>query len=146
MGRIVALDIGRKRTGIAITDNLKISANGLVTVGTGELESFLKEYFSKEKVELLVIGMPRQMNNTPSEAVQYIGPMVNRLKKIFPQLPMEFVDERFTSQIAQRAIIDGGVKKMDRRDKALVDTVSATIILQSYLEQLDFQKQRNSHD
>lgn len=146
MGRIVALDIGRKRTGIAVTDNLKISANGLVTVGTGELESFLKEYFSKEKVELLVIGMPRQMNNTPSEAVQYIGPMVNRLKKIFPQLPMEFVDERFTSQIAQRAIIDGGVKKMDRRDKALVDTVSATIILQSYLEQLDFQKQRNSHD
>lgn len=146
MGRVLALDIGRKRTGIAVTDTLKISANGLTTVGTGELENFLKDYFNKEAVELLVVGMPKQMDNTPSEAMQYIQPVINRLKKVFSHLPMEFVDERFTSKIAQQTMIDAGVKKMDRRDKALVDTVSATIILQSYLEQLDFQKQREGDD
>lgn len=146
MGRIMALDIGKKRTGIAVTDSLQIIANALTTVETHKLIPFLKEYLNKEQVDLVVIGMPKQMNNTDSEAVKYIQPVMNRLKKEFPSLVQQPFDERFTSKIAFQTMIDGGVKKMDRRDKALVDTISATIILQSYLEKLDFDKQRNSND
>ncbi|MDD2195954.1 MAG: Holliday junction resolvase RuvX [Bacteroidales bacterium] len=146
MGRILALDIGRKRTGIAVTDKLKISANGIATVETGKLSIFIQNYLKNEAVELMVVGMPKQMNNTPSEAVKYIEPVINRLKKVFPEIPMIFVDERFTSKIAHQTMLDGGVKKMGRRNKALVDTISATIILQSYLESLDFQKLNNKHD
>ncbi|MDD2549421.1 MAG: Holliday junction resolvase RuvX [Bacteroidales bacterium] len=138
MGRILSLDIGRKRTGVAATDPLKIIANGITTVPTGQIFDFITEYQESNDIELIVIGMPKQMNNEPSEAVKYIKPVINRLKKLFPNIPLVMVDERFTSKIAHQTMIDGGVKKMDRRNKALVDTISATIILQSYLESLDY--------
>jgi putative Holliday junction resolvase len=140
LGRILALDIGRKRTGIAVTDSLKMIANGIATVSTGKLFDFLATYIKDEEVELFVVGMPKQMNNEPSEAVKYIEPVVNRLKKLYSNIPLKLVDERFTSKIAHQTMIDGGVKKMDRRNKAMVDTISATIILQSYLESVDFDK------
>lgn len=140
MSRILALDIGRKRTGVAVTDPLKIIANGLTTVPTFQVVDFLTNYFKSEKVELLVVGYPKQMNNQPSEAVAYIEPVINRLKKVFPDLPIELVDERYTSKIAFQTMIDGGVKKTDRQNKALVDTISATIILQSYMESRNFKK------
>lgn len=142
MGRIVALDIGRKRTGIAATDPLQIIANGIATVATAQVFDFFASYIKENPVELVVIGMPKQMNNEPSEAVKYIEPVINRFKKLHPQIPIKLVDERFTSKIAFQTMLDGGVKKMDRRDKAMVDTISATIILQSYLESLDFDKQK----
>ncbi len=142
MGRIVALDVGRKRTGVAATDPLKIIANSLTTIPTGKIIDFLTDYLANNSVELLVVGMPRQMNNEPSEAVKYIEPVINRFKKLYPDIPIEYVDERFTSKIAFQTMLDGGVKKMDRRDKAMVDTISATIILQSYLESKDFDKQK----
>lgn len=138
MGRILSLDIGRKRTGVAVTDPLKIIANGLTTIPTHTIFDFLTAYFEKENVELLVVGYPVQMNNTPSEAVTYIKPVLNRLKKVFPQLKVELVDERFTSKLAMQAMIDGGMKKKDRQNKATVDTISATIILQSYMESLSY--------
>jgi putative Holliday junction resolvase len=135
MGRILALDYGRKRTGVAVTDSLQLIANGLDTIASHELEQFLKKYFQNEDVEMVVIGYPKQLNNQPSENVTYINQFLNRFRKVFPEMPIELVDERFTSQIAFQAMIDGGVKKQKRRDKALVDKVSAVIILQSYLEQ-----------
>ena len=138
MGRIVALDIGRKRTGVAVTDPLKIIANGLTTIPTHTLIDFVMEYTLKESVELLVVGYPVQMNNTPSEAVIYINPVLRKLQKVLPQLKIGLVDERFTSKLAMQAMIDGGMKKKDRRNKATVDTISATIILQSYLDSLSF--------
>jgi putative Holliday junction resolvase len=146
VGRILALDIGRKRTGVAVTDKLKIVANGIATVETAKLSVFIQDYLKNEDVELLVVGMPKQLNNTPSDAVKYIEPVVNRLKKVFSAIPMVLVDERFTSKIAHQTMLDGGLKKMDRRNKELVDTISATIILQSYLESLDFQKLKNKND
>ena len=142
MGRILALDIGRKRTGVAVTDTLKITANGIATIKTGQIVEYIIDYLGKEVVELIVVGMPKQMNNTPSDAVKYIEPVVNRLKKVLPSIPIVFVDERFTSKIAHQTMLEGGLKKMDRRNKALVDTISATIILQSYLQSLDFEKQK----
>lgn len=142
MGRIVALDVGRKRTGIAATDTLKIIANGLTTIPTGKIFDFFTDYLASNTVELLVVGMPRQMNNEPSEAVKYIEPVINRFKKLYPDIPIEYIDERFTSKIAFQTMLDGGVKKMNRRDKAMVDTISATIILQSYLESKDFDKMK----
>lgn len=145
MGRILSLDIGRKRTGVAATDPLKIIANGITTVSTDQIFDFIKEYEKLNSIELIVIGLPKQMNNEPSEAVKYIEPVINRLKKLFPNIPLKMVDERFTSKIALQTMIDGGVKKMDRRNKAMVDTISATIILQSYLESLDFEN-RNRND
>ena len=134
MGRILALDYGRKRTGLAVTDPLQIIANGLETVHTAQLMTFLIEYIAVEPVERVIIGLPKQMNNDYSESMTYITPFVNRFKKQFPNIPIEFVDERFTSVLAHRAMIDGGLKKKDRQNKALVDEISATIILQSYLE------------
>ena len=134
MGRIISIDYGRKRTGLATTDVLKLIANGLCTVPSSQLIQFLKSYVEKEPVELFVVGLPKQMNNQPSESMKYIQPFVNTLKKTFPDIPVEMVDERFTSVLAQQAMIAGGVKKKDRQDKALVDEISATIILQSYLE------------
>ncbi|HPF93558.1 MAG TPA: Holliday junction resolvase RuvX [Tenuifilaceae bacterium] len=142
MGRILALDIGRKRTGVAVTDTLKITANGIATIKTGQIVEYIIDYSGKEVVELIVVGMPKQMNNTPSDAVKYIEPVTNRLKKVLPSIPIVFVDERFTSKIAHQTMLEGGLKKMDRRNKALVDTISATIILQSYLQSLDFEKQK----
>lgn len=134
MGRILALDIGSKRTGIAVTDPLKIIANGLETVSSNQLINYLKNYFIKEPVDLVVIGYPKQMNNTGSEAVVYVNDFISKFAKNFPEMKYQLIDERFTSKMAFQAMIDGGLKKTQRQDKSLVDKVSATIILQSYLD------------
>ena len=134
MARILAIDYGQKRVGIAVTDNLQLIANGLTTVSVNEIMPFLEEYTAKEAVELFVVGLPKQMNNEPSESMKYIAPFVGRLKKRFPNIEVKYVDERFTSKLAQQTMIDGGLKKKDRQNKALVDELSATILLQSYLE------------
>lgn len=134
MGRILAIDYGRKRTGIAVTDTLQIIANGLTTVPTAQLMAFLTDYIAKEVIDRVVIGLPIQMNNELSDNMANITPFVNRFKKLFPNIPVEYMDERFTSVLAHRAMIDGGLKKKDRQNKALVDEISATIILQSYME------------
>ncbi|MFV0546073.1 MAG: Holliday junction resolvase RuvX [Bacteroides sp.] len=138
MSRIIAIDYGRKRTGIAVSDTLQLIANGLTTVATHLLLSFLDDYLRKESVERIIIGLPKQMNNEMSENMKYIQPFVNSLKKKYPDLPVEYVDERFTSVLAHRAMLDGGLKKKDRQNKALVDEISATIILQTYLESKRF--------
>lgn len=135
MARILAIDYGKKRTGIAVTDPLQIIANGLTTVNTPELEEWLKDYLGKEPVERILVGMPRQNSGELSENAARVIPFVRRIRKLYPTIPVEEVDERFTSVLAHRAMLDGGLKKMARRDKALVDEISATIILQSYLEQ-----------
>lgn len=134
MGRIIAIDYGRKRTGIAVTDTLQMIANGLTTVSGGEVVSFLVSYITKEPVDLFVVGMPKQLNNEPSENMKYVEAFVTHLKRTIPSIPVEYVDERFTSVIAHRAMLEGGLKKKKRQDKALVDEISAVIILQSYLE------------
>ena len=138
MGRIIALDVGRKRTGIAVTDPLGIIANGVATVSTGMIFDFLTSFPLIKQVEMFVVGMPRKMNNEPSEAVKYVEPVINRIKKLYPDVPVKLVDERFTSKIAHQTMLQGGLRKKDRSNKALVDTISATIILQSYLESLAF--------
>lgn len=133
--RILSIDYGRKRTGLAVTDPLQIIANGLTTVPTHQLEQFLTDYFKKEQVERIVIGLPKQMNGEMSESWRFIEPFLNRIHKLFPQLPIELVDERFTSVLAHQAILDSGVGKQRRKeDKGMVDEISATIILQSYME------------
>ncbi len=134
MGRILAIDYGKKRTGLAVTDVLQIIANGLTTVSTHTLMDFILDYVKREPVERIVVGLPKQMNNQPSENMVRIEPFVNRLRKVLPQIPVEYVDERFTSVLAHQAMIDGGLKKKDRQRKELVDEISATIILQSYME------------
>ena len=134
MGRIIAIDYGRKRTGLAVTDPLQIIASPLETVASAGLEKFLTDYCDTEIVDEFVVGYPLQMNNKPSESVKYIEPFLRRLKKIFPDKPVHLADERFTSKIALRSMIDGGMKKKERRDKSVVDRVSASIILQSFLE------------
>ncbi len=130
----MAIDYGQKRTGLAVTDELKIIATGLTTVSTAEVMDFLKDYCLKNKVECFVVGEPRQMNNEPSESAVFIEPFVRSLKTAFPAIPVNRVDERFTSLMATRTIREAGLKKKDRQNKALVDTVSATIMLQSYME------------
>jgi putative Holliday junction resolvase len=134
MGRILSIDYGRKRTGIAVTDPLQIIANGLTTVPTAKLMDFLKDYLRRETVDCIVCGQPRQMNGEMSESWRYISPFLGRLKKELPDVPVHLVDERFTSVLAHKAMLDGGLGKTARRDKALVDEISACIILQSYLE------------
>lgn len=138
MSRIIAIDYGKKRTGIAVTDILQLIANGLTTVPTTELMDFLLNYVAKEPVERIIVGHPKRMNNEDSENMKRIVPFVNLLKKKLPQIPVELVDERFTSVLAHQAMLDGGLKKKARQDKALVDEISATIILQSYLESKKF--------
>ena len=138
MSRILAIDYGRKRTGIAVTDTLQMIANWLTTVPTHTLLAFLSDYIQKEPVERIVIGLPKQMNNEQSESMKYIEPFVRSLKKKLPDMPVEFVDERFTSVLAHRTMLEAGLKKKDRQNKALVDEISATIILQSYLENKRF--------
>ena len=133
MGRILAIDFGRKRTGIAVTDTLQLIANGLATVATALLMDFLKAYVAKESVDLIVVGQPKQMDNTPSESMRYLKPFLARLAKEIPEMPVVMYDERFTSVLAHRAMLDGGMKKMARRDKSIVDEISATIILTDYL-------------
>ncbi|WP_298506846.1 Holliday junction resolvase RuvX [uncultured Maribacter sp.] len=133
MGRIVAIDFGRKRTGIAVTDELQIIASGLTTVATHDLVSFLQKYIAEEKVDAIIVGEAKQMDNTPSESEAFIIPFLNRLAKVFPNMPVERQDERFTSKMAFQTMIDSGLKKKQRKNKALVDEISATIILQAYL-------------
>lgn len=134
MGRLLAIDYGKKRTGIAVTDTLQLIANGLTTVPTHELLAFILGYVSKEPVERILVGLPKQMNNEASENMKRIEPFVRSLQKKLPDIPVEYVDERFTSVLAHRAMLDAGLKKKDRQNKALVDEISATIILQSYME------------
>lgn len=133
MARILAIDFGTKRTGIAVTDALQIIASGLTTVPTKELLVFLKDYVSKEDVELFLVGEPKQMDNTASESEAYILPFLSKLEKQFPNIPIKRVDERFTSKMAFQTMIDSGLKKNQRKNKSLVDEISATLILQSYL-------------
>lgn len=139
MSRILAIDYGKKRTGVAVTDILQIIANGLTTVATPELMDFILNYVEKEPVERIIVGYPKQMNNEDSENMKRITPFVNQLKKKLPHIPVELVDERFTSVLAHQAMLDGGLKKKARQNKALVDEISATIILQSYLESKKYQ-------
>ena len=134
MGRILAIDYGRKRVGLAVTDPLQIIANGLETVPANEVLAYLKQYFAKEQVDKIVIGLPKQMNGEESESMKYIRPFVVQLQSTFPSMEIVYVDERFTSVLAHKAMLDGGLKKKARQDKAMVDKISATIILQSYLE------------
>jgi len=135
MARVLAIDYGRKRVGLAVTDPGQIIANRLTTVPAHTIWDFLNEYFQKEPVELVVVGYPKQMNNEASESVRYINPFLKKFQKTYPNMNLEILDERFTSKIAFQTMIDGGVKKQKRRDKAMIDGISATIILQSYLEQ-----------
>ena len=134
MARILSIDYGKKRTGIAVTDPLKIIANGLATVSTSELLSFLLDYIKKEAVERIIIGKPMQMNGQASENMARVQQFYNRWNNLHTGIPIEYVDERFTSVIAHQAMIDGGLKKKSRQNKALVDEISATIILQSYMD------------
>jgi putative Holliday junction resolvase len=131
----MAIDYGKKRVGIAVTDPLKLIANRLTTVPAHQIWEFLEEYLAKEEVELIVVGYPRQLNNEPSESIRYINPFLKKLEKKYPDMPLRLIDERFTSKIAFQTMIDAGLRKKKRQDKALVDAVSATIILQSYLEE-----------
>ena len=133
MARILSIDYGKKRTGIAVTDPLQIIAGGLATVSTSELFDWLKAYLAKEQVERIVIGEPRQPNGQPSENLQRVQQFVNRWRKAVPDVPIDYFDERFTSVLAHQAMIDGGLKKKTRQDKGLVDEISATIILEDYL-------------
>lgn len=135
MARILAIDYGEKRTGIAITDELQIIASGLTTVDTKKIFSFLTGYLKNENVELFIVGEPKQLNNTESESEQFIKPFILKLSQTFPKIPIKRVDERFTSKIAFQSMIDSGLKKKYRQNKALIDEISATIILQSYLQQ-----------
>lgn len=131
--RILSIDYGKKRTGLAVTDPLQIIAGGLATVATTELFQYLNDYIAREPVERIVIGEPRQPNGQPSENLQRVQQFVNRWKKARPDVPIEFFDERFTSVLAHQAMLDGGLKKKARQNKALVDEISATIILQDYM-------------
>ncbi|HOV71217.1 MAG TPA: Holliday junction resolvase RuvX [Dysgonamonadaceae bacterium] len=134
MGRLLAIDYGKKRTGIAVSDPLQIIANGLTTVKTSEIFDFLRDYLQKEEVSAIVVGLPKQMNGEMSENMQRVQVFVHKLRQIYPSVPIAYFDERFSSKMAHQAMIDGGLKKKDRQNKALVDEISATIILQGYME------------
>jgi putative Holliday junction resolvase len=136
MARILSIDYGKKRTGIAVTDPLQIIATGLTTVETPQLFKFLKEYFAKEQVELIIMGEPKNMDDSDTHATPMVKQAVARLKKEFPAIPVKMVDERFTSKMASQAMIDMGMKKKQRQNKALVDEIAATILLQEYLRSL----------
>jgi putative Holliday junction resolvase len=134
MGRIIGIDYGKKRIGLAVTDPLQIFASPLDTVAPAGFFAFIHNYLEKEAIDAFVIGYPVQLNNKPSESVNQINPFIRKLEKTFPDKPVHLADERFTSQMALRTLIEGGVKKSDRRDKSLVDKISASIILQSFLD------------
>ena len=138
MGRIISIDYCRKRTGLAASDTLQMIANGLTTLPSGEVVNFLSEYVKKEPVDVFVVGLPKQMNNEPSENMKYVEAFVTHLKRVIPEIPVEYYDERFTSVLAHKAMLEGGLKKKKRQDKALVDEISAVIILQEYLESKKF--------
>jgi putative Holliday junction resolvase len=134
MGRIIGIDYGSKRIGLAVTDPLQIFASPLTTVSPADFDNFIKGYIKTDTVDAFVIGYPVQMNNQPSASVSYINPFIKKLKKEYPEIHIYLADERFTSQMALRTMIDGGVKKKDRQDKSMVDKISASIILQSFLD------------
>lgn len=138
MGRILAIDYGQKRVGLAVTDALQISANGLTTLGVHEVMNFLREYLSKETVDKFVVGLPKQMNGHESDSMQYIRPFISKLKQNFPTIEIVMVDERFTSVLAHKTMLEAGLKKKDRQNKEIVDKVAAVIILQSYLESTNY--------
>jgi putative holliday junction resolvase len=142
MGRIMAIDYGQKRVGIAVTDELKLIANGLATLHVKDLPAFLLDYLGSENVECIVVGEPVDMMNRPSDAARYIEPFIRWLRKQFPDITVERVDERFTSKMAMQTMIDAGLGRKARQNKALVDTISATIILQSYLEKQSYSSKR----
>ena len=137
MGRILAIDYGSKRVGLAVTDELKMIAGSLGTVHSKDVIDYLKKYVANENVECFVVGEPKQMNNTKSESAKFIDPFVNLLKKTFPSITIKRFDERFTSKMAFQTMIDAGLNKKSRQNKALVDSISATLILQSYIESLN---------
>ena len=134
MGRIIGIDYGKKRVGLAVTDPLYMFASPLTTVNTQEFDSFIDEYIKNEQVDGFVVGYALQMNNKPSESVKYIEPFIKKLRKRYPDKPVYLEDERFTSKIALRSMIDGGVKKKKRQDKKVMDKISASLILQSWLD------------
>ena len=138
MARILSIDYGRKRTGLAVTDPLQIIAGGLATVATSELFEWLQAYIAREPVERIVIGEPRQPNGEPSENLARVQQFVNRWRKAVPNIPMEYYDERFTSVLAHQAMLDGGLRKKARQNKGLVDEISATIILEDYMRSRKF--------
>jgi len=138
MGRLLAIDFGQKRTGLAVTDEFQIIASGLTTVDTKELMSFLQTYFQKEKVEKVIIGEPKRLNNEPSEVTPLVNAFVEAFKQAFPTMPVERIDERFTSKMAFQTMIDSGLKKKQRQNKALIDEIAATIILQDYMGRGNF--------
>ena len=136
MGRILAIDYGRKRTGLAVTDMLRITANPLLTIETNQLMNWLSDYFAREQVDEVVIGYPTQMNGQESESMNYIRPFMGNFRKQFPDKPITMYDERFTSVLAHQAMLAGGMKRKDRQDKAVVDKIAACIILEGYLDSL----------
>ena len=136
MARLLCIDYGLKRTGIAVSDPLQIIATGLTTVNSNELISFLKNYFTKEQVELIVIGEPKNLDDSDTHATPLVKSIIIKLKKEFPQLPIRTVDERYTSKMAKQAMIDMGMKKKDRRNKRTVDEIAATIMLQEYMQSI----------
>lgn len=142
MGRILSIDYGTKRTGLAVTDPLRIIANALETVETKQLEKWLADYFTKNDVDIIVLGKPSQMNGQPSETMRFIEPLATRLRRAYPDKEVVLYDERFTSVMAHRAMLESGIGKMARRDKALVDRISATIILQSYMNSIQYNADR----
>lgn len=144
LGRILAIDYGQKRVGFAATDELRICANGLDTVHVSKAFDFIVQYLSKEKVDIIVIGEPKTMKFEASDSSRYIEPFVNRLKKAFPDLKIDRYDERFTSKMAFQTMIEAGLSKKQRTNKELVDMISATIILQSYMQQIEIETERNN--
>jgi putative Holliday junction resolvase len=142
LDRILAIDFGTKRTGIAVTDPMKIIASGLKTIPTHQIFDFLKSYFSEENVSEIVVGYPRKLNNQPSESVKYIHPFVNKLKKLYPEKKISLIDERFTSKIAFQSMIDAGLRQKQRQNRELVDQISASLILQGYLESRKAREQK----
>lgn len=136
MGRILAIDYGKKRTGLAVTDILRITANPLITIQTNQLISWLKDYFAKENVDEVVMGYPKQMNGEDSESMQYIRAFLKQFEQTFPTMPIKLYDERFTSVLAHQAMIDGGMKRSQRQDKMVVDKIAACIILEGYLDSI----------
>lgn len=143
MGRIVSIDYGKKRVGIAVTDELQLIANALCTVPTKDIFSFLTRYAGQENVEMFLVGKAKQLDNTDSESARYIEPFVRKLAQTFPQIEIERMDERFTSRLAFQTMIDAGLHKKARQNKALVDALSATILLQSYMESIQYKNRKN---
>lgn len=141
MGRLLAIDYGRRRCGIAVTDTLRIVATGLATVPTAQLNEYVKRYMATEQVDAIIVGLPRTVQGEESESMRYIRPGIQRLKQALPGVKVEFFDERFTSVLAHRSMLDSGMKKMQRRDKAVVDEIAATIILNDYLQSKQYQDQ-----